>query len=488
MSNFPKELNLGSNKPMGALGKPSINRYRADNSSYGGGDTIRIEIPCGRNGQYIFPKDSFLEGRLKLNYTTTVYATSQTYSAWMFIDQSVYSLFNRMRIIHGSTVVEDTLYDNRLWTALYDLQVNEVERRADTITKLVYDNTASTSYQATAGAAFNNHLQGALIKEATKATADSNTDSKLFDFSFTIPSGVIGSLCSKALPVGLMGASSLYIELELAPVNVAFVGILPQGTGTGGSLTFNSYTVQDIYYNAKMVTLPSDVNDALIQSTGGFINIPAVSYKAEMKSIVNTATAFNDKFSFQFSSIKTFLFWFTSTATAAGGVTLRSISSRPKCNLSDYFLMVNGEAYPSQAIGYGSTATAAVSSNSARMYAELLRSFDALTDTNAGGILNYGNYSIDSAAAASETLPSGATVTAPDMGVNTIQKRFIGGIDLDRFNHSSDILMSGTSTIGQMINLNLGFSAAIGTDVNLYAAVMYDVLYHIEDGQLQAKF
>ena len=186
MSNFPKELNLASNKPMGALGKPSINRYRDDNSSSGGGDTIRIEIPCGRNGQYIFPKDSFIEGRLSVNISTTA-GTGTGTGGNIYIDQSIYSLFNRIRIIHGSVPVEDTLYTNRLWTALYDLQVNEVERRGDTITKLVLDNSAYTSYQATGGLVYNSHLAGALLK-STLATAETNVITKLYDFSFTIPS------------------------------------------------------------------------------------------------------------------------------------------------------------------------------------------------------------------------------------------------------------------------------------------------------------
>ena len=72
---FPNELNLASNRPMAAAGKPSINRYRSDNSSYCAGDVIRIEIPCGRNGQYLFPMDCFIEGRIKLNITTTAAGT-----------------------------------------------------------------------------------------------------------------------------------------------------------------------------------------------------------------------------------------------------------------------------------------------------------------------------------------------------------------------------------------------------------------------------
>ena len=250
---FPKELNLDSNKPMAASGKPSINRYRADNSSYQGGDVIRIEIPCGRNGQYLFAMDSFIEARIKANYTCVASVGGTTApNSELFIDQSVYSLFNRMRVIHGSTVIEDTLYTNRLWTCLYDLQVIEVERRGDTITKLVNDSSISAAGVPTAGQVFNNHLSGTTFKNTNTA---GTADTQFYDFSFVIPSAVLGSLSSKAIPLGLMGASSIYLELELAPANVAFVAFNGLGTGAGpvqGSIICNSYTIQDIYYNGKV--------------------------------------------------------------------------------------------------------------------------------------------------------------------------------------------------------------------------------------------
>ena len=487
---FPKELNMGSNRPMAASGKPSINRYRSDNSSYGAGDVIRIEIPCGRNGQYLFPMDSFIEGRIKCNITTTAATATVTGNNLLAIDQSVYALFNRMRIIHGSNVIEDCLYTNRLWTALYDLQINEVERRGDSLTKLVNDNTPSTSSVGTSGQTYNPGLTGTTFRFSNSALTASDT--ALFDFSFVLPSAILGSLCSKGIPLGLMGASSLYLELELAPTNVAFVSIVAAGSAAG-TMTLNSYTIQDIYYNGKVTTLPDDVNSMIIESTGGVINIPAISYKAEMKSIPSSASAYNDKFSFQYSSLKTFLFWFTASTTAIGDITKRSISSRPKCYLTDYFLLINGEAYPSQSIGYGSTATSGVSGNSARMYAETLRSFNYLTDVNSGGILTYFNYTVDDPTV-NEGIVVGTITTPADPGTATLQKRFVAGIDLDRFNRSSDVLMCGTSSIGQMVNLNLGFSASCGSGsgtsvgINLYAAVMYDVLYHIENGQMLAKF
>ena len=281
---------------------------------------------------------------------------------------------------------------------------------------------------------------------------------------------------------------------QLAPTNVVFI----TGGGTAGTtaavFTIISHTVQDIYYNAKITTLPQDVNDLIIQSTGGVINIPAIAYKCEQKSISSGSSSFNDKFSFQFSSLKTFLFWFANSASAVGDITCRSITSRPKCWLTDYFLLINGEAYPSQQIGYGTGASALISRNSARMYAETQRALNYLTDVNAGGIISYYNYCIDDATI-NEKL---GTIAAQYPGGVTIQKRFVAGIDLDRFNRSSDVLMCGTSSIGQMININLEFSQSCGNglnnsptaavNINLYASVMYDILFHVENGQMLAKF
>jgi len=395
---FPSELNLGSNKPMSASGKPSINRYRSDNSSYGAGDTIRIEIPCGRKGQYLFPKDSFLELKIRVNASNGATANSSVY-----IDQSIYAIFNRLRIFHGSNVVEDCLYVNKLWTAIYDLQINEVERRGDCIMKLVNDNTATVAGALANPSIFNSGLYGqTFIRMAANAVA---ADSNIYDACFTIPSALLGTLAQKALPLGLMGASSLYLELELSPASMAFIG--------DGSAVLNSYTVSDIFFNAKITTLPSDIDDLLIQSTGGIVNLPAVSYKSEAKTIAAASTAFNDKFSFQYSSLKNFLFFLMNAQTAQGQLAARSITARPKANISDYFLLINGEAYPSQTI-----------TNTSRMYAELVRAFDGLTDTNFGGIINYYNYTQNVNTNANDVLAVGA---AGDGGTNHGTKKILSG-------------------------------------------------------------
>lgn len=463
---LPKELALGSNKPMAHQGKPSINRYRSDNSTYGAGDVIRIEIPCGREGQYLFPKDSFIEAKVRVNYTSV-----STTVGSIAIDQSCYALFNRMRIYHGSNMVEDTLYTNRLWTSIYDLQVNENKRRNDCINKMVYDNSTVFSGGVGAGAGSNTGLLGYnLVYIPTATTASTAVDSTAVDFCFQLPSALLGTLAQKALPIGLMSASSLYLELELASIATAFINSLSAGT-----FVINSFTVSDIYYNAKISTLPSDVHSLILQSTGGTINLPSVSYKTEMKTIATGSSAFNDKFSFQFSSLKNFLFWFQNS-TSATDITKRSISSRPRANLNDYYLSINGEVFPSQAIA-----------NPSRMFSELLRAYDALSDNSMGGILTYQNY-----------INSNTHTTADDTLVDATnqfsasaktQKRFLAGINLDRFGSgTNDTLLHGTSSIGQMINVQLNFSSATSEVLNLYASVMFDVVYRIDGGLLLAQY
>lgn len=434
MLSFPRELNFSSSKPLAENAKPAILRYRSDSNIYSPNDTIRIEIPTGRQGQILFPKDSFLEGKVTLSGITAGNAATT-----FVIDNSVFSLFSRLRITQGSNVVEDTLHVNRLWHVLYDMQINFSERFADSITKLVSETD----------------LLNGVVCSTVPAAGGGNQVNNPMDFTFTIPSALLGSLAQKALPLGEMSSSSIYLELELGSFASCFIKNAT-GTATGGT-----YTVSDIYYNAKVSTLDGDVNRLLLATTGGVINLPAVSYKVEPKTIATGSQMFNDKLSFQHTSLKNFIFWVHNSASM-NDVTKRSITSRTKANISRYNLSINGEAYPTQPIETPSS-----------MYSNLLRAYDSLSDTNAGGIMNRSNYSGDDT-----NIHTNATDTIASA------KRWVGGIDLDRFNQSSDVMMSGTTTTGQLISLNVDMSAPTTEGLTLIAACMFDTIYHVEGGQL----
>ena len=63
--------------------------------------------------------------------------------------------------------------------------------------------------------------------------------------------------------------------------------------------------------------------------------------------------------------------------------------------------------------------------------------------------------------------------------------RFVASLDMDKFNHSSDILISGTNTIGGSVNLNAILTANAPNSLSLYGYVMYDVIYVVENGQIR---
>ena len=233
-----KSLNYASNKPISASGKPEILRFRSDNSTYNSGDVIRIEIPTGRQGQHLFPQDSYIEAKVSVQWTNGTSATG------IYLDGCAYSFFRRLRVLHGSNVIEDTLYSNRLWNAIYDVQRNASERRGDSINMLIYPPLYDSAENlGTFG------LYGYRVATTNVAgTYNSNTR----DFTFILPSALLGCLAQKSLPLSLCGASSIYLELELESPTQVFYGA---NVGANGITAIKSFTLSDIYYNAKSGTI-----------------------------------------------------------------------------------------------------------------------------------------------------------------------------------------------------------------------------------------
>jgi hypothetical protein len=155
------------------------------------------------------------------------------------------------------------------------------------------------------------------------------------------------------------------------------------------------------------------------------------------------------------------------TAGANGSLVHRSITSRNSKGLTEWQLNINGEMYPSDMIR-----------GKPRNLNELLRAFDMLSSNLGSGVLDqvtYGGPLVD------------AGTLATDINTADIpHKRFVAGIDLNRFNQSHETLLSGTNTVGQSINLVANF-AAVGDAQTLYSALMYDVLYTIQDGLMTAN-
>ena len=455
---YPKELNYGAMKPASVSSRPIIQRFRADLQSYGPGDVARIEIPTSAATTHLFPSDTFLEG--KLNVTTSNVATS-------FIDGNIYSCFQRMSIYHGSNLLEVQYNCGRLWHVLNDCQRGWSDRAEDSVSKCAGSSLSSgpPTVQLGAGApaandpavVTSNHNNASYLGTLTGRSLIQNGASS-YDFCFQLPSALFGSMATKAIPLGACSASSFYIELEIASVANMFVE-------QGGATVFTLCTISDLVLNTKVAQLPADVNNALMSSVQNNIILPATSWKVEQKTCVAASASFNDKFAFQLSSVNAFLFWFQNTA-AQNVTTHRSMTSRPGHKVQDYQLNINGDAYPTDVVRTRS-----------RFMQELQRAFDNIGSIKGGsGILDAQLYSDADTSEADRDL---GTIAIP-------HKRSVYGLDLNRFNNTQDTLLSGTSTIGQSINLIIN-KTAVNATANLYGAVMYDVIYTIQDGQMTAN-
>lgn len=434
---FPKELDYAKLKPASVPSRPVIQRFRADLQSYTPTQVVRIEIPTAARTTHLFPSDCFVEG--KLNVTATTAATA--------VDGNVYSVFRRLSIYHGSNLLETQYYAGKLWHVLNDCQRGWSDRSQDSVAMLA----GSTSALGT-NASYGSYLS---CLNGVAVPVGANT----YDFSFMLPSGIFGSMAGKAIPLGACSASSFYIELELETQN----NIFADTTGTAAALS--AVTISDVVFNAKVAVLPDDINNLLMASVMNRIVIPSTSWKVELKTLNAASTSFNDKFSFQLSSVNAFLFWFHNSLSQ-DAQTKRSMTARPGCKLTNYQLNINGETYPSDLIATRS-----------RMIVELQRAFDTLGTTKSGcGILDSNTYS-----------DAGDSLTASDLNTTAIAHvRSVYGVDLNRFNNSQETMLSGTSTIGQSVNLILN-KTGVNEAMQIYGAVMYDVIYTVQDGLMIAN-
>lgn len=446
--NFPESLQMNAKAPA-APADPLVTRFRSDNTSYVAGDIIRIEIPTGGRNQFLLPNDSFLSFDFVSVHTAT--------AGNVRIDGCAYSIFRRARVIHGSTTLVDTQHCSRLWNALRDAMVNPSARAVDEI-RLAGDADTATQMSA------NNYVAGRQL-----------TSGSTYDAAFCLPLPLVGSLSKSAVPLGLMGASSLFIELEIAPhaqiVTTREFANADGAIGTATALTLSSFTVSNIYYNAKITTLDEPYAQALMSVYAGRpLMLPATDYIGEMKSIGTVATI-NEKFAFSRSSVNGVLWWLSNQTVANGVITSNNLAdgtTHRQCGeMSEYYVSVSGKNLLSIYAGVGVSGFI----KGGVAVSQLGRIYNNLSSTDGMGILCAGNY---------------CDITNTYAGAVAKTKRFVGAYSLERYDADAKYA-SGSNLVGQDVRLVVTMSNALSEAQNLYAFCMSDVGFELIDGQLNLR-
>lgn len=448
---LPPSFNFAEMKPAAsAAGDAVYSKIRSDNSTYSAGDVLRLTIPTGNN-MFLSGQDSFVSFKFTPTFTNTAGAVR--------VDGTAYSIIKRLTVYHGSSMVENILNANRLYNGLYDIQSNFADRATGTINLLVDE---------TSGIGTNGYTYGAVMTSGTS-----------YNVSFCLPS-ILGSFCDKAIPLAWLNAAEIYIEIELEAATKVLTtrtaDSISGSTGLCTALAITGYTISEFYYNACITTLAGDVANVLRQAMMARpLVIPAVSYRGEQRTISASATAFSDKFSFQFSSMKGIVWWLTNAQTSNGAIAATNlnaaITTRGAGDLDQWWVSLNGQDFPPSHIKAGQESGTRI------LGAEVLSHLERhLNQVATPGF---------SASLTKELYCHSATTYASD---TADAKKFVAGLSLDRFDNDNQRQLQGVNTMSAQFQLSLAFTSAVSETSYVYAYGMYDLGLELLDGLLVPRY
>lgn len=448
-------MNLSAQKPaLTSQCEMQYQRYRASNATYGAGDIISIDIPTGgARNTFLHPGESFLEIKFKPTFTLT--------GGQLCLDNCAYSLFSSARIYHGSNELCNINNVGRLWNALFDY-ASGASRMARSI-DMGCDHAVERDGRAL-------------------------TSGLVYTFAIPLILPLLGSLSDHVLPLGWAESGNLRLELTLNP----FAQMITTTNGSSleaadGSCTaapvLTSVQIYDVFYNAKVSKLSSDLNQALIESFGDRpISIPAVDYRGEMVSVPSGSSSVTTKLNFQHRSLKSVLWYAVTQSIALGTVTSfnigRSQSSRfAGGRLASYCIEVDGSEVPSGKIQCGAgglTLPATTLENdfhSAIPFAQLLRCFNQMNASFVPVSFPRQAY--------------GCSLTTVAGQLDNSPSAFLTGVDLERAGADAETtVFAGTNTKNSNVNLQITYETASSAAQTLFVFGHHDVVFNLVQGSL----
>jgi len=349
---------------------PSYNK-----SSFGPGETILLNIPCGRRGQFLNQRMSYLKFKVTNN---NILGAAEKFAP----DYNASAFISRLELFHGSNLLEQ-IHDYGL---LYQLWM---------------DMTADESAVRYTGSVVEGMTSGAGVRAG--AEMDGATSSV---FCVPIMSGIIGILQSKFLPTGDMVGGDLRLELTLANANDAVVGTTPATTG------IHKWTVSEVELMLEYVELNSDAARMISAQNGGGYMISFDTFANFASTVENGSNNINALIPARYSSLKT-LFTVIRKQANFGVAASKTLSDRvnPFGDKGQWYYSIGGKNVP----------TTPVKTNS-EAFAEMQKALHALGAVSATSLIKYedwvaaaGTYII---AADLETLAHKSKLT--ESGINTL--------------------------------------------------------------------
>ena len=478
---LPKNLKYG-NKVESAPSRSYRTNIAPQNGTgpYGLGDTIILNIPT-RSNLVLAPAESYL----KFNVNVTSGSAS---SRFRWDACGAHGLFQRIRIFHGSNLVQDIDNYGLLAKMLMDIQVptdacygklnatsgtrSDLVARFPTFTNFTSAGATITNAEVTTGLNAQLTAIGAGVFQTN--TGDTIGGTGTFNANAIASQtyclnliSLIGSLCSSNyFPLFACSSAPLRVEIQLVD---SAVKALSSVVAPSTSAPPTAITATNVEYVAQFIEL-SDVAIGMIQESLGdsplqFVVPDYRNYQFNTSLPDATTTQINMPIPAKFSSLKSLFVTIRDKST--GSATFFPYSS-VRCGIVDYYFRVGSQVLPSKA-----------PSTDAEMFSEMLKAIGSLSDIHHQPSIDRFSYNLN------------VSVVNVEPNANVSSGSFYIGMDLENYAGSSkDSIFAGYNSNTEDIFLVANFNNTTGGALTprLDAFALFDEVIVFENGTCYVKF
>ena len=491
----PSALNIPINQALTSdmlLGlKPAAPKSRSyrisiapiNKSVFSPADQIILELPTGRRGTWLDQSQSYL--KFSVQFSSTSATTATPGGTGVYLENTAYSFIQRCDIYHSSNLLETCNEYSQLANFLIDTSLTQSDKAglSPLIGSNPYFNSVNSVTPAIASSVLSTQVPG---DRSGLVVASATTLAAGIPYTFCLPllSGVIGINASKMLPVGKL-ASPLRVELYLSALDDAIY------YGAGGASA--NWQIINVEFNACYVELQDDSLD-MQMNPGEEEYISTTTYR-QASTYLPAATSgeFTALIPFRAASITALYARFRNFGTATQGVNNSAAyrkSSSINPNMSYFYFRIGSSVYPNKPVYL---VNGSLVGNGSEAYAELLKSFHALSSSISNTAILYNQYNV--AATATQGFVANYTpASKATAAIDTHANAFAIGIECQSFSNRNDTILSGISTLNSQIYFTAGINSGQtcgGTNnynytIDFFAAM--DMVLILRDGVLSARF
>jgi hypothetical protein len=475
---LPKNLQYGS-KVESAVAKSSKINIAPQNGTngYGLGDTIIFNIPT-RNNLVLVPTESYLK------FTVNQITASAAATTFRLDSCGIHGIIQRIRVWHGSNLLQDIDNYGLLAKMLMDIQVSTDASYGKNNILVGTRNDMVCNIGAAGPTPVLQINSGEFLRNGTTPVSNailaSAETTQPYNFAINLVS-LVGSLCSQQyLPLFAMTSAPLRVEITLVDSFVKFLNVIPASPASTTNVLSN------VEYVANFIELGDSAINIINSSLQGQpLQFVYPDYRNYIFStqLGTSQTQVSMPIPAKFSSVKSIFITIRDRGT--GQLTFYPYSSVTMRNI-DYQFRIGPMIVPPKApAATFINNTEGMNTNSyAEHFAELLKAISSMSDVNHQPSIEKFTYTMGLNGTANATALEAFGATNVNSG------SFYIGIDLENYsNADKSSCFAGINTNTDDIFAMMTFAGQnSATNTRFDAFACYDCVFCCENGVAYTKF